>query len=42
MIEILMGKTVWEIIDLSERINFALYYPIDDNIGTDEDPSIMC
>jgi hypothetical protein len=29
MIEILMGKTVWEIIDLSERINFALY-PIDE------------
>jgi gliding motility associated protien GldN len=33
--DILMGKTVWEIIDLSERINFALYYPIDENIGTD-------
>jgi hypothetical protein len=35
--DILMGKTVWEIIDLSE-INFALYYPIDDNIGADRDP----
>jgi gliding motility associated protien GldN len=33
--DILMGKTVWEIIDLSERINFALYYPIDENIGAE-------
>lgn len=33
--DILMGKTVWEIIDLSERINFALYYPIDENLGAD-------
>lgn len=32
--DILMGKTVWEIIDLSERINFPLYFPIDTaNIG---------
>jgi gliding motility associated protien GldN len=33
--DILMGKTVWEIIDLSERINFPLYFPIDENIGAD-------
>ena len=34
--DILMGKTVWEIIDLSERINFPLYFPIDTtNIGSD-------
>ena len=33
--DILMGKTVWEIIDLSERINFALYFPIDENLGAD-------
>ncbi|MGO4821382.1 MULTISPECIES: gliding motility protein GldN [unclassified Flavobacterium] len=34
--DILMGKTTWEIIDLSERINFALYFPIDTaNIGSD-------
>lgn len=32
--DILMGKKVWEIIDLDERINFPLYYPIDTmNIG---------
>ncbi|MEM0575213.1 gliding motility protein GldN [Flavobacterium polysaccharolyticum] len=34
--DILMGKTTWEIIDLSEKINFPLYFPIDTaNIGTD-------
>jgi gliding motility associated protien GldN len=34
--DILMGKTTWEVIDLSERINFALYFPIDTaNIGSD-------
>ncbi len=27
--DILWSKTVWEIIDLDERINFPLYYPID-------------
>ncbi len=32
--DILMGKTTWETIDLDERINFPLYYPIDTaNIG---------
>lgn len=32
--DVLMGKTTWEIIDLSEKINFALYFPIDTaNIG---------
>ena len=34
--DVLMGKTVWELIDLDERINFPLYYPIDTaNIGKD-------
>lgn len=34
--DILMGKTVWEIIDLNEKINFPLYYPVDTvNIGAD-------
>ena len=33
--DILMGKTVWEVIDLSEKINFSLYFPIDENIGSD-------
>ncbi len=34
--DILMGRMTWEIIDLSERINFPLYFPIDTaNIGSD-------
>ena len=32
--DVLWSKTTWEIIDLDERINFPLYYPIDtNNIG---------
>jgi gliding motility associated protien GldN len=32
--DVLMGKTVWEIIDLNEKINFPLYFPVDTaNIG---------
>ena len=30
--DILMGKTVWEFIDLDERINFPLYFPLDSAI----------
>jgi len=34
--DVLMGKTVWEIIDLNEKINFPLYFPVDTaNIGPD-------
>ncbi|WP_026712283.1 type IX secretion system ring subunit PorN/GldN [Flavobacterium daejeonense] len=34
--DVLMGRMVWEIIDLSEKINFPLYFPIDTaNIGSD-------
>ncbi|WP_125722568.1 type IX secretion system ring subunit PorN/GldN [Flavobacterium ustbae] len=34
--DVLMGKTVWEIIDLNEKINFPLYFPVDTaNIGRD-------
>ncbi|HWR94099.1 MAG TPA: gliding motility protein GldN [Flavobacterium sp.] len=34
--DVFYGKTVWEIIDLDERVNLALYYPIDTaNIGSD-------
>ncbi|PWA04141.1 type IX secretion system ring subunit PorN/GldN [Flavobacterium psychrotolerans] len=37
--DVLMGKTTWEIIDLDERINFPMYYPIDTaNIGKDRRP----
>lgn len=27
--DILMGKTTWELIDLDERVNFPLYFPVD-------------
>ncbi|MGV6827763.1 MAG: type IX secretion system ring protein PorN/GldN [Flavobacteriales bacterium] len=34
--DILWSKTTWEIIDLDERVNFPLYYPIDtNNIGAE-------
>jgi gliding motility associated protien GldN len=34
--DVLMGRTTWEIVDLSERFNFPLYFPIDStNIGSD-------
>ncbi len=34
--DILMGKMTWEIIDLNEKINFPLYFPVDTaNIGSD-------
>jgi gliding motility associated protien GldN len=32
--DVLMGKTTWEKIDLSEKINFPLYFPIDENLGS--------
>ena len=34
--DILWSKTVWEIIDLDERVNFPMYYPVDTvDIGSD-------
>ena len=34
--DILWSKTVWETVDLDERVNFSLYYPIDTiDIGSD-------
>ena len=30
--DILMGKRTWEIIDLDERINFPLYFPVDGDV----------
>ncbi|MFH7012743.1 gliding motility protein GldN [Flavobacterium sp. FlaQc-52] len=34
--DVLLGKTVWEIIDLNEKINFPLYFPVDTaNIGSE-------
>jgi gliding motility associated protien GldN len=31
--DVLMGRKVWEMIDLDQRINFPLYYPIEENLG---------
>ena len=34
--DVLLGKTTWEIVDINERINFPLYFPVDTaNIGKD-------
>lgn len=34
--DILWAKTVWEVVDLDERVNFPFYYPIDTvDIGSD-------
>lgn len=34
--DVLMGKMVWELIDLDERVNFPLYFPVDtNNVGKD-------
>ena len=34
--DVMYGRNVWEIIDLDERVNFPLYFPIDtNNIGKD-------
>jgi gliding motility associated protien GldN len=34
--DVLWSRTLWEIIDLDERVNFPLYYPIDtNNIGSE-------
>ena len=37
--DLLWSKATWEIIDLDERVNFPLYYPIEPtNIGSDRRP----
>jgi len=34
--DILWSKTIWEVVDLDERVNFPMYYPIDTiDIGSD-------
>ena len=33
--DVLWAKTTWETIDLDERMNFPLYYPVDGNLGSD-------
>ena len=36
--DILWGKFVWEIIDLDERMNFPLYFPVDEDLGPNRLP----
>jgi gliding motility associated protien GldN len=33
--DVLLARKVWEVIDLDQRINFPMYFPIEDNIGDD-------
>ena len=35
--DILMGKRIWEIIDLDERVNFPLYYPVEGDVMSSPD-----
>ena len=39
--DVLMGKTIWEFVDIDERINFPLYYPIDTNFVGKERRSLF-
>jgi len=32
--DVLMGRKVWELIDLDERVNFPMYFPIEGNLGS--------
>lgn len=36
--DILLGRKVWEYIDLNQRINFPMYFPVEDNLGPDRRP----
>jgi len=36
--DILFEKKVWEVIDLNQRINFPMYFPVEDNLGPDRRP----
>ncbi|MCL9769092.1 gliding motility protein GldN [Flavobacterium sp. HXWNR69] len=35
--DILMGKRIWEFIDLDERVNFPLYFPVEGDVMTSPD-----
>lgn len=36
--DILLGRKVWEVIDLNQRVNFPMYFPVEDNLGPDRKP----
>jgi gliding motility associated protien GldN len=33
--DVLFAKKVWEVIDLDQRINFPMYFPVEENMGDD-------
>lgn len=33
--DVLLARKVWEVIDLDQRVNFPMYFPTEDNIGSD-------
>lgn len=35
--DILMGKATWELIDVNQRINFPLYFPVDESVDLGPD-----
>ncbi|TXI63383.1 MAG: gliding motility protein GldN [Flavobacterium sp.] len=35
--DILMGKRIWEYVDLDERVNFPLYFPVDGDVMSSPD-----
>lgn len=35
--DILMGKRIWEVIDLDERVNFPLYFPVEGDVMSSPD-----
>ncbi len=36
--DVMWGKNIWEFIDLDERVNFPLYYPVEKDLGSDRKP----
>lgn len=38
--DVFMGKTVWELIDVDQRVNYPMYYPVDDSkdLGSERKP----
>lgn len=32
--DVLMGRKVWELIDLDQRVNFPMYFPVEENLGS--------
>ncbi len=36
--DVLLARKVWERIDIDQRINFPMYFPVEDNLGPDRRP----